>query len=152
MRISGIYHKLRANGSDFDNPIPDIQNASFTASFVDMAAVYEFNFTPYKTSNRKNNQSFYTSVGLGYQLALSGGSQITIPFSMGYKFNVGKKLSAGLEISSRKTFFDKKIDGIMNYEMEEKFHLVGNNDWYTFAGIFMSYKIFNYREDCPAYD
>lgn len=153
IRVSGIYHKLSANDSDFDDPFQQLRNKSFSGSFVDMATVYEFNFAPYKTSDQKENQSLYTSVGLGYHLAFGGENHITIPFSIGYKFNVRKKLSAGIELSSRKTFTDLKIDGISNPGISNgDFHLVGNNDWYTFAGIFITYKIFNFREDCPTYD
>lgn len=156
LRLSGIYHKLRADDIDFTDT-----DVSFSGSFIDFAAAYEFNFLPYKTADRKENQSLYTGIGLGYHLALNhssssgleGGSHLTIPFSIGYKFNLGKKLSAGIEFSSRKTFTDNKIDGIVNPGMDDpKFHLVGNNDWYTFAGAFFTYKIFSYREDCPTYD
>lgn len=148
IRFSGIYHKLRADGVDQLG-----RSAKFPGSFVDVAAVYEFNFIPYKTADKKDNQSIYTSVGLGYHLAFGGGNHFTIPFSIGYKFNVGGKLSIGLELSSRKTFTDIKIDGISNPGITDgDFHLVGNNDWYTFAGIFVTYKIFNYREDCPTYE
>ncbi|MCF8389706.1 MAG: DUF6089 family protein [Bacteroidales bacterium] len=153
VRLSGIYHSLRANDLDFDNPLQQLRGENFTASFMDMTAVYEFNFIPYKTADRKKNQAVFTSVGIGYHLSFSGENHVSIPFSAGYKFNLGKKLSAGLELTSRKTFTDNKIDGFMNPEIQEpKFHLVGNNDWYTFAGIFVTYKIFNYRDDCPTYD
>ena len=27
-----------------------------------------------------------------------------------------------------------------------------NKDWYSIVGIFVTYKIFNWREDCPAYE
>lgn len=161
VRLSGIYHKLRANDMDFTDPFQLARGASFSGSFVDMTAAYEFNFLPYKTANTKKNQSLYTGVGVGYHLTLSqasnsglgGGGHFTLPFSIGYKFNVSKKLSAGVEFSSRKTFSDIKLDGCVNPDMTDgDFHLVGNNDWYTFAGAFFTYKIFNYREDCPTYD
>jgi hypothetical protein len=29
---------------------------------------------------------------------------------------------------------------------------VGNNDWYMFTGIFLTYKIFNVINECPAYE
>lgn len=154
VRFSGIYHKLKADPADFTIAYP-VPVSPFNASFIDLALNYEFNFIPYKTSDRKNNQSFYTGFGLGYQLKLSPDLQnsFTIPFAVGYKFNAGKKLSAGIEFASRKTFYDGKIDGVLNIgKVDDKFHLVGNNDWYTFAGIFITYKIFNFREDCPTYD
>jgi hypothetical protein len=157
IRVSGIYHRLTGSDPDFNNS----SGASFTSDFVDLAATFEFNFLPYKSGNRKMKYSLYTAAGLGYNLLISGdpstpepaSSHFTLPFSLGFKFNAGKRLSAGVEWSPRKTFKDNAIDGIINIgELNSDFHLFGNNDWYTFAGVFITYKIFNYREDCPTYD
>jgi hypothetical protein len=154
MRLSGFYHTLHASDLDFKDTFQVQRNSSFQASFVDAAAMYEFNFTPYKTTHRKFNHTFYLSVGLGYHLVITSNttsnSHVTIPFGMGYKVNVTKKMAAGAELSVRKTFNDN-IDGVENIALHGKKHLFGNNDWYTFAGIFITYKIFNFREDCPAY-
>lgn len=158
IRISGIYHNL--NGSDPE--YNDGRGADFSGEFIDLAATYEFNFLPYKSTNtRKYKYSLYTAAGIGYHFLLSGdpgsddpmSSHFTIPFSIGFKINAGRRLSAGVEWSPRKTFTDRGIDGIQNIgEEESNLHLFGNNDWYTFAGVFITYKIFNYREDCPTYD
>jgi len=153
LRISAIYHTLKANTVGYGDPFVESLGSDFDAPFLDLAANYEFNFIPYKTANRKLKQSLYLSAGLGYHISRSPETRnhITIPFGIGYKFNVTKKMSAGAEVSVRKTFSDDAIDGQRNTGSDD-FNLVGNNDWYTFAGIFISYKIFNYREDCPAYD
>jgi hypothetical protein len=155
VRLSGIYHTLQANDLDFTDPFQIQRKSSFKSSYVDVAAIYEFNFVPYKTANRKFNRSFYLSGGLGYHFVISSNvasnSHFTIPFGLGYKFNVSKKVAAGAELSVRKTFNDK-IDGVENISLKGNKHLLGNNDWYTFAGIFITYKIFNFREDCPAYN
>jgi hypothetical protein len=155
VRMSAFYHTLQANDLDFTDPFQVLRKSSFRASYFDAAAMYEFNFQPYKTSNRKFTHTFYLSGGLGYHFVItsntSTGNHFTLPFGMGYKFNVTKKLAAGAELSVRKTFNDN-IDGVENITMKGKKHLFGNNDWYTFAGIFITYKIFNFREDCPAYN
>lgn len=158
IRLSGIYHNLNGNDPDYN----DGRGADFSGEFIDFSATYEFNFLPYKSNNtRKYNYSLYTAAGIGYHYLLSGdpgsvepmSSHFTIPFSIGFKFNAGRRLSAGIEWSPRKTFTDSGIDGIKNIgEEESNLHLFGNNDWYTFAGVFITYKIFNYREDCPTYD
>jgi len=157
VRASGIYHTLSAESPTFANGA----GGSFSADFMDLAVQYEFNFIPYQTGSRKLKYSLYTAAGLGYHLAFSGSStgmstpanHFMIPFSIGFKFNAGTRLSAGFEYSPRKTFTDTGLDGITNIgEENSDFHLLGNNDWYNFAGVFVTYKIFNYREDCPAYD
>jgi hypothetical protein len=158
IRVNAIYHTLRGSDPEYFNG----RGAEFTGQFIDFAASYEFNFTPYKSSNtRKYTYSLYTAAGLGYNYFLGGtpagndpmSGHFTIPFSVGFKFNVGRRLSAGLEWSPRKVFTDSGIDGVKNIgEEESNLHLFGNNDWYTFAGVFITYKIFDYREDCPTYD
>jgi hypothetical protein len=158
IRISGIYHNLSGSTARSNDPyIQSLTPASFDATFIDLAANYEINFIPYKTANRKLKQSLYLTAGLGYHIVLTSSvpaanNHVTIPFGIGYKFNITKKLSAGGEMTVRKTFTDSSIDGITNIASEANNTLFGNKDWYTFAGIFISYKIFNYREDCPAYE
>jgi hypothetical protein len=153
IRLSGIYHNLQGNSQGYGDVYVQSLNTEFDATFIDIAANYEINFIPYKTADKKKNKSLYLSAGLGYHVALTGKAKnhFTIPFGIGYKFNVTKKLSAGAELSVRKTFNDSAIDGKTNIS-GNKINLVGNNDWYTFAGIFISYKIFNFREECHAYD
>ena len=51
----------------------------------------------------------------------------------------------------RKTFTDL-IDGVANPGGEAVQTPVGNNDWYMFTGIFLTYKIFNVINECPAYE
>jgi len=158
IRVSGIYHSLSGADPDFNNGT----GADFSGRFIDFAASYEFNFLPYKSSDtRKYKYSLYTAGGIGYHLLLSGDpntlepmkSHFTLPVSIGFKFNVDRRLSAGIEWSPRKVFTDRGIDGVQNIgEEESNLHLLGNNDWYTFAGVFITYKLFNYREDCPTYD
>lgn len=155
LRFHGIYHKLSGDPAGYGDPyVESFTGKAFTKSFIDLAANYEINFIPYKTANRKLNQSLYLTAGLGYHVSIAefGKSHFTIPFGMGYKFNLTKKLSAGMEVTGRKTFADEKIDDVININPEEKNPLFGNKDWYTFAGIFISYKIFSFREDCPAYE
>jgi len=54
-------------------------------------------------------------------------------------------------VNMRKTFTDL-IDGVANIGGEEVQTAFGNNDWYMFTGVFLTYKIFNYREECPTYE
>ena len=49
--------------------------------------------------------------------ALIPDNHFTIPFSLGFKFNAGKRLSAGVEWSPRKTFNDR-IDGVENFSTD----------------------------------
>jgi hypothetical protein len=146
LRAHGVFYNLAYAGEVFGG-----QAAEFQASFVDLGLDFEFNWWPYKTAWRKTKLSPYVSAGLGYSVNYQGGSvsHLYLPFGGGLKANLGKRMSGGLEISMRKTFTDQ-IDRVVNVGTEGGGTPFGNNDWYMFTGVFISYKIFNYKEPCPA--
>jgi opacity protein-like surface antigen len=111
------------------------------------------------TKLRKNRYSPYVSGGIGYASVLGSSntdpnnrakSATTLIFGGGFKYNIARRWSMGAEWTFRKTLSDL-LDGTENIGAEEGvfFH---NNDWYSIIGLFVTYKIFNWREDCPAYD
>ena len=155
LRLTGIYHGLSADARDFSNPLLIADESRFSGTYIDLASMYEFNFINYQTAKRRMPYTLYMTGGLGYHLVLGStvpsNGHFTIPFGLGFKFNAGKKLSAGIELSVRKTFYDF-IDGVENRMPDNNQPLFGNKDWYNFAGLFFTYKIFNYRDDCPTYD
>jgi hypothetical protein len=146
LRAHTVFYELGAEGEVFDG-VP----AQFQASFVDLGLDFEFNWWSYKTAWRKTKYSPYVSAGLGYSINYGGGSvsHLYLPFGGGLKANLGKRLSGGVEVSARKTFQDM-IDGIRNVGSENGGTPIGNNDWYFFTGVFVSYKLFNYSDGCPA--
>ncbi len=146
LRAHGLFYNLGYAGEVFDG-----QPAEFQASFVDLGLDFEFNWWPYKTAWRMTKYSPYVSAGLGYSLNYAGESvsHLYLPFGGGVKANLGKKLSGGVEVSMRKTFTDL-IDGVENMGLEGVNHPFGNNDWHMFTGVFLTYKIFEYRDSCPA--
>ncbi|RLD70140.1 MAG: hypothetical protein DRI98_08745 [Bacteroidetes bacterium] len=148
LRAHAVFYNLSGSGEVFGN-----REVEFQSSFVDLGLDFEFNWWPYKTAYRKTKYSPYVSAGLGYSLNISGESvsHLYLPFGGGFKMNFGEKLSGGVEVTMRKSFTDL-IDGVTNPGGEEVQTSVGNNDWYMFTGIFLTYKIFNFREDCPTYN
>jgi hypothetical protein len=152
-RFSGTYSLLR--GSD-GVPADDFHSVSgFSTSLVDLALTTEFNFRPYKTTRiRKERYTPYVSGGLSYAIILKGDVPAEhtpgLAFGAGFKYNLTVRLGAGFEWSFRKTFNDM-LDGVSNpgFENNMFFH---NKDWYSLVQIFITYKIFDWREDCPAYD
>ena len=146
LRAHGVFYSLAYDGEVFDG-----QPADFQASFVDLGLDFEFNWWDYKTAWRKTKYSPYVSAGIGYSLNVAGNSvnHLYLPFSAGLKANLGKRMSGGLEVSFRKTFRDD-IDQVVNVGTENGGTPIGNNDWYFFTGVFVTYKIFEYRDPCPA--
>ncbi len=159
IRAHAFYHSLSGSDPNYEGYIPPGSAPDFNAKFVDLGLDFEFNWKPYRTANRKTVASPYVFAGLGYGLKVAGsgslGSQtrshITMPFGLGYKVNLGRWLSAGFEASARKVFSDE-VDGFTNPPLDDVIAPFGNNDWYFFTGVFVTYKIFKFWEECHAYD
>ncbi len=166
IRANGYYAYLSGSDIDFESRInPDryYLPVEFNTSILDGTLQFEFNFLPYKPNTNKLDYTTYVAGGIGYALILS--SQIrsnldsdnlrnpiphlNIPFGIGFKLNLNRRVSAGLEWSFRKTFSDR-VDYLRNPSGDVS--VIHNNDWYSFAGIFITYKFFNFAVDCPAYD
>jgi len=145
LRFHGVFHELAGSGEIYNG-----EPAEFQSSFVALGVDFEFNWWPYKSAWRRTKYSPYVSAGLGYSVNLTGisASHVYLPFGIGFKANLGERLSGGVEVNMRKAFTDL-IDGVENPgDMSSP---IGNNDWYFFTGVFVSYKIFEYRDECPTY-
>lgn len=104
-------------------------------------------------------------------------TQVSVPFGIGFKFNLGKPIGIGLEWGMRMTFTDYLDDISSTYanplilaaeygpaaavlsdrsgsptslEDRQRGNSTGN-DWYSFAGITVTYRIKNKPENCAAY-
>lgn len=154
----GYYGNLKGNDSDFNKLENQLRGASFSASVIDVSATVEFNFLPYTSSGyiKKNKHRFAPFIFLGigghYVLGNSGfENPITIPFGLGIKYNIFERLTLGLEWSYRKTFNDQ-IDGVINVQDANNTPVIHNDDWYSFCGVFLTYKLFKDKFDCPTYN
>ncbi|MCX6259027.1 MAG: DUF6089 family protein [Bacteroidia bacterium] len=160
----------RLEGYDYLSPYAynRLRNHSFNSKITDMTVQLEFNFLPYITTSPSYNVSTYVTSGLSYFLYDNSQvtSHIAIPFGVGIKVNVTKRISAGAELVYRKTFTDY-LDGLGkpsndplndpylspdNISKYRQNALPNRNDLYAFGGIFVTYKIFYSRTRCPAYD
>jgi hypothetical protein len=83
----------------------------------------------------------------------------TIPFGIGFKFNMGHRWGLGIEYQMRKMFFDKldNLDDPIAFVDEDgndvfytdQWH---NNDWSGYLGVHVTYKIYIGQKACPAYE
>ncbi len=155
IRFNAYYVHLSGNDLDFPDQVhPDrpLSPASFNTSLLDLALQGEFNFLPYTPGVADFAYTPYVSAGFAGALILGSDQAaqnfVSFPFGLGVKVNLTGRLSAGAEWSFRKTFSDR-IDGIENPSgIQSPIH---NNDWYSVAGIFITYKFFNFAADCPVY-
>lgn len=143
---------LRASDKDFDNDFQQARDASFSGMVAEWAMQFEFNFFPYATDGKRWNYTPYLAAGAGISFI---NTQVftyvpIIPFSLGFKVNVYKNLGLEAEYGFRKTFYDN-FDGLKDLVPAEDHGWIHNNDWYTFTGISVTWKIYNKLAGCPAY-
>ena len=156
------HHCLRANvfwgqisGNDLDetNEYQRMRAQSFQTSLLDCHVGYEFSFMPYVINRRTKGYTPYIFAAAGYSLILSTTSgmaenHVTVPFGVGFKYQFNHNTAIGCEWGMRKTFTDK-LDGVLNPGPDGSYSRSHNNDWYSFAGIFITFKIFEKGADCP---
>jgi hypothetical protein len=143
---------LHANDHDFNNAFQQARGASFSGSVGEFALQFEFNFFAYSTAGKQWNFTPYLAGGAGVAFvnAVSTTYIPVIPFSAGFKINVYKNIGLEAEYGFRKTFYDN-FDGLNDLVAPSDLGKIHNNDWYTFAGIAVTWKIYNKLAGCPAY-
>ena len=152
IRCSIFYGNLQADDQDFNNRFQQSRGNSFSGTVLDATLQFEFNFIPYSTFGKAGEYTVYTSGGIGVAFVNISGpsSPLVIPFGVGTKVNLGKKMGIGIEWGFRKMFYDK-LDGFENPIDPEYRSFIHNFDWYSIAGISLTYKIYGGSVDCPAY-
>ncbi len=168
VRLSFSVGKLSARDKDFNREYQRVRNAQFSTSLIDALAQVEFNFLPYRFGVVKQFTYSYTPyLALGLGGAVIKESRKTynfiIPMSIGFKFVLSKKIELGLEWSFRKTFSDDvdnfsgreydilEMKSSESYKYRQK-AVFYSKDWYSFANVFITYKIFQSGGRCKAYD
>lgn len=154
VRLSINYMSIKGDDADFNNPYQQLRKASFDASFLELSCTFEFHFLPYVIHKKENGFSPYLYGGIGYLPYIdtpdNKGTDINVPFGAGIKYSLSKKVGVGVEWGMRKTFNDY-IDGIINPGGEELKSFINNNDWYSFAGFFISFRLNDKSGNCPVY-
>ena len=143
---------IRANDLDFKNAFQQARGASFSGTVGELALQFEFNFLPYSTEGKLWDFTPYFAAGAGIAFVNSVSFKYipVIPFSFGFKVNVYKNIGLEAEYGFRKTFYDN-FDGINDLVAPSDIGWIHNNDWYTFTGIAITWKIYNKLAGCPAY-
>ncbi|MBT3208347.1 MAG: hypothetical protein HN704_02635 [Bacteroidetes bacterium] len=164
LRGSLVYGQLSGDDLLYNNNYQELRAASFSTPFLNFAFQLEFNFLPYITTSDKHRLAPYVTAGLNWFYTPDVKLQMGIPFGLGFKFYITEKLSMGCEWGLRKTFTDEidglgeydgnpLIDDIFDNEKDEyrQLSIKNHNDWFSYAGIFITYKFFYKRIKCPAY-
>lgn len=152
VRTNITYGLIRGNDLDFDNLYQQTRAQSFTNSVFEWGLQYEFNFFPYTTAGKWGDFSPYFAGGLA--LAFLSSPSFTyipvIPLTLGFKINVYKNVGLEAEYGFRKTFYDN-FDGLIDNIDPDDRSWAHNNDWYMFAGVTLTWKMFHNITSCPTY-
>jgi hypothetical protein len=155
IRGNAYFAYLSGNDMDFPeilHPDRPVSPASFYTSLIDVAVQVEYNFLPFTPNLGRWSYTPYLTTGLAGALILDSDVNVSnfasFPFGAGLKVNFSSRVSAGAEWSFRKTFSDH-LDGLTNPSGITS--VLHNNDWYSFLGVFITFKIFNFAVKCPAY-
>lgn len=149
IRLSGNYSMLKGSYSTFNSYLPGI-TGSFSKQLIESEALFELNFMSFNTKHlKKSNFAPYVLFGVGG--AYIGGEVLPqLPFGLGIKYCPMSRFTIGWEWRLSKTFTDN-IDDYNNVYDGSKaiFH---NNDWYSFFGLFITYRFHNNKFTCPVYE
>jgi hypothetical protein len=152
LRMSYFFGGLRANDLDFKNSFQTARAASFSGTVGEWALQFEFNFLPFTTEGKPWDYTPYFAAGAG--IAFINTTTFTyvpvIPFSFGFKVNIYKNMGLEAEYGFRKTFYDN-FDGLKDLVAPSDYAWIHNNDWYSFAGVAVTWKIYSRLAGCPAY-
>jgi hypothetical protein len=148
------------NGAEWN----EFRDISFSSTLMEVSGLLEFNFLSYQINNY-NTAPFSPFVFIGaavFRVAPEVKNNTTnlsfktkdliapsIPFGFGVKFNFVRNLGLNIEWGMRKTFTDE-IDGLLpTFSNGLQLSNSQNNDWYSFAGITINYKILTKSDHCP---
>lgn len=151
-RLGLLYGGVSGDDTRPFDALGESRISSFERIFLEGSAVLEFHFLDYKHPKSTIRWSPYLFGGIGVTKYFNlqenddfNSIQPVIPFGIGLKHLLGKKLIVGLEFGARKTFFDQ-LDGVSDNELFNKtsfqFGNPADNDWYYHVGVTVSYVIY----------
>lgn len=188
----------RIKGDDNKGRTNEIRGLKFESKITDIGLTAEFNFFDYHTGSRKKVLTPYIFGGIGVVIfnpeadgvdLRSIGTEgqnvgfdgrkpynvyaFTIPFGIGVKYGLNKRLAISAEWGMRKTFTDYLDDVSTTYYLDGTTIDISNpeeflsdptkqhqamqergdpetNDWYNFTGVSLTYKFRLYNKNkCP---
>ncbi len=158
-KLTGTFSRLQGDDSKSDNLYQQQRNHSFSTFVSDISPMIEFNFLPFHAASHKEYYALYATAGVGVAYMQSSPNfplHLVIPFGLGFKYGVSKRIVIAAEWTYRKTFTDY-IDQLPPDEyaaggVPAKQRSYDNSkDWYSFAGITFTYKFALGSNSCPAY-
>jgi hypothetical protein len=195
LRANALYGSVKADDSESNIDLFKNRNLNFSSTILELAAGVEFNYMPFEVGHNKYKGTAYLMAGAGMfrmnpmseyndnltalqPLGTEGQSsslnssspysltQLNIPFGLGVRATISKRISFNVEFGVRRTFTDylddvksdnfvdpvlladangpiaaslsnKNLDGsIMGYRGDSS-----TKDWYVFTGLMLMIKL-----------
>ncbi|MBL0047479.1 MAG: hypothetical protein IPP32_05195 [Bacteroidetes bacterium] len=205
-KSSLLYGSIKGDDAQANNAFQKNRNLNFKSILLEVSGQFEFNFLPYELGNPELPWTPYIFCGLsGFYFNPKGNqdgtwrelrplstegqgvipgkrnymrTQLSFPFGLGLKANLGDNFAFSMEVGLRRTFTDYLDDvggtypdqtalGIakgpiavlysdpgLNQDINNNFRQRGNSqnkDWYSFSGIMITYYLRKKPPECPAY-
>jgi hypothetical protein len=182
-RFGFNYGKISGNDAKSGEADQVERNLNFQTNIYDAHAIAEFNFVDYRIGHDKYRFTMFLFAGLGgfyFSPQSSGGElrdqrsegqakaypkfQLSLPFGIGLKWNVGDRCGLGIEWGPRHTFTDylDDIKGVYsnvpvagaeveNTGTNAPGNMRGNpstKDWYFFYGVTLNIKLRDPHRTC----
>lgn len=151
IRINILRSPISGNDADFSSVYQQLRGHSFKNTIYELGIQYEINFLSFNTFIKKSQAPYLTA---GIAVASANSFQIitpAIPLGIGYKFSPAKRMTVNAEWCFRMTFSDR-LDLLEQTNFQQKqLTKIKNNDWYSIAGITVTYNFASEKKWCPAY-
>ena len=145
---------LRGNSAQMTNVFPSGETYKFSTTFFEIGEMAEFNFFNYGMGERYRKLkrfSPYITGGVSLTVWSVGGATtagFTLPFGVGAKFKINRRLNLGAEFLMKKVFSDRLDGPQLADPMGIKSAFAKNTDWYSTLTITRSYEFSKRCQTC----
>ena len=163
VKLDVNYAEVEGDTRDFGYILPNGQSyAAFKRGFVDVHAAVEFNFFDIGENKSFSRNKFdatpYILIGVGvcaYNDLYSGENmyKLSIPFAIGGKWKINKRLTLGIQWSIHKLFTDSfdvtnESNAILDNPTDAPKVGFLDTDFYSLANISLSVNLFDTKKYC----
>lgn len=145
---------LSGNSAQMTNVFPSDETFKFTTTFFELGEMAEFSFFNYGMGERYRKLkrfSPYIAGGVSMTLWTVGGhtyAGFTLPFGIGAKFKINRRLNLGLEFLMKKVFADRLDGEMLKDPVGIKSSFAKNTDWYSTLTLTLSYEFSKRCRQC----
>lgn len=159
LKLSFARAAVSGDTENFPNKFPQEKQAEFERDFWDLGLHYELNFFKFGPDSWDRTVRCHTPyilAGPGLAIYDKGEKNqyaYNLTFGLGYKFKFADRFNVGVEWSMRKLFVDDfDVTNNSNKFLDDPYGVghssIKNNDWYSFAFLYLSMDIIKKKGRC----